>query len=187
MTRSPAHWTALALLAGIPSCHSTTHGDRDAAVSAESEAIVERILALYRAFDFDAGSEPDWDAQRALSLEGATFLPPAAPGAELRGEGIEPFIEGFRAYATSKRMAATGLHERVTHVQGQVFGGIAVFFVTFEGHLPGAVDPQTHGVDGLSFVKSAGRWQLVSFTSQYESDALSIPSEFQTLHWVPEQ
>lgn len=153
----------------------------------DHDVLVERILELYRAFDFDAGAEPDWDAQRAISLEGATFLPPATPGRPLAGEGIEPFIEGFRAYATSKRLAATGLHERVTHVHGQVFGGIAVFFVTFEGHLPGSAEPLTHGVDGLSFVKSAGQWRLVSFTSQYERDGLPIPSEFQTLHWTPER
>jgi len=153
----------------------------------EFEVLVERILELYRAFDFDAGAEPDWEAQRALALEGATFLPPASPGAELRGEGIEPFMDGFRAYATSRRMATTGLHERVTHIQGSVFGGIAQLFVTFEGHFPGEEERQTHGVDGLSFVQSGGQWKLVSFTSQYERDDLTIPAELETLHWSPQR
>jgi hypothetical protein len=154
---------------------------------AEFEELVEQVLALYRAFDFEAGAEPDWEAQRSLALNGATFVGPVAPGQQLSGEGIEPFIEGFRAYATSKRMGATGLYERVTHVQGQLFGGIAQLFVTFEGHLPGATDRLTHGVDGLSFVRSAGEWRLVSFTSQYENGDLRIPESFETLQWSPQR
>jgi hypothetical protein len=175
------------LALGALGCRATSDGGVGSSHAADREQLVERILELYRAFDFDAGAEPDWDAQRTLSLEGATFLPPVTPGRALEGQDIEAFIDGFRAYATSKHMAATGLHERVTHVHGQVFGGIAVFFVTFEGHLPGEDERLTHGVDGLSFVKSAGQWQLVAFTSQYESEALPIPSEFQTLHWTPER
>lgn len=185
------HWkiTPMALAASliVASCRSSAV-HRDAEPSAtQFDVLVERVLELYRAFDFDAGAEPDWETQRALSLEGATFLSPASPEAELRGEGIEPFIEGFRAYATSRRMAATGLHERVTRIQGHVFGGIAQLFVTFEGHFPGEADRQTHGVDCLSFVQSGGEWKMVSFTSQYERDDLAIPADFETLHWTPQR
>ena len=186
MKHSFARWALPLCMAATWGCTTTNPADDALGSHAEADVLIERILELYRAFDFDAGAEPDWEAQRALSLEGATFLPPVTPGLPLKGEGIEPFIEGFRAYATSKSLAATGLHERVTHIQGQVFGGIAVCFVTFEGHLPGESERLTHGVDGLSFAKSAGQWRLVAFTSQYEGQALPIPAEFSTLTWTPE-
>lgn len=152
----------------------------------ESTGLVAAVLELYRSFDFDAGSEPDWEAQRRIALEGATFLSPAAPGRELSGEGVEEFIAGFRSYATSPRMAATGLHERVTSIQGHAFGGIAQLFVTFEGHLPGDSGRQTHGVDGLTYVRSGSEWRLVSFVSQYEREDLQIPASFGGLLWTRE-
>src|SRR5947208_16926034 len=64
---------------------------RDAATvpsdSAVDHEIRRTLVALYAAFSFDAGAEPDWAAQRALFLPGAAFVDPVKPGVMPRAIG----------------------------------------------------------------------------------------------------
>jgi hypothetical protein len=139
----------------------------------ELAAAVER---LYRAFDFEAGSEPDWAALHALFHPDCRFLGPLSPGREPRSENLEQFLESFRRYATGSERAATGLFERVLWVEPFRYGGVAQTAVAFEGHLPNAAPAETRGIDLLQWVETPGGWRIVGFSTQYERPGLGVPT-----------
>ncbi|MBM3984981.1 MAG: nuclear transport factor 2 family protein [Planctomycetes bacterium] len=144
----------------------------------DAHAIRAALDGLYAAFGFDPGGEADWDAIRASCAEGAAFLAPAAPDRPQRLTGLDEFLEDFRAYASSPPVAGTGLHERITGVRVDGFGRIAHAFVAFEGFAPGDGRALTRGLDSLQLVRDGERWLLASFTTQYETPALSLPLRF---------
>jgi hypothetical protein len=133
---------------------------------------------LYAAFCFDAGEEPDWEAQRRIYLEGATFVPPVRPGSARAGDDVEGFLADFRAFAASEPYRSTGFHERIVAARIDVFGGVAHAFVTFEGFLPGEDAAETRGLDSIQLVHDGRRWRLASFATQYEGDGLELPPRF---------
>jgi hypothetical protein len=134
------------------------------------------IERLYRAFDFEAGSEPDWAAMRALFHPDCRFLGPVTPGREPRSESLEQFLESFRRYATGSERATTGLFERVLWIEPFRFGGVAQTAVAFEGHQPGAAPAETRGIDLLHWVETPAGWRIVGFSSQYERPGLPLPT-----------
>ncbi len=144
----------------------------------DGRALRATLDELYAAFCFDAGSEADWNAIRELCAEGAAFLAPVAPGRPPRATGVDGFLADFRAYVASPSVAATGLHERITGVRLDGFGRIAHAFVAFEGFAPGDGRTLTRGLDSLQLVRDGERWRVVSFTTQYETPALSLPPRF---------
>lgn len=143
----------------------------------ELVALEVTIEELYDAFNFDARAEPDWDTQRRVYLEGATFVAPIAPGRTPRGDDTETFLRDFRAYVKSEPYAATGFHERIVDTRIGVFGGVAHAFVLFEGFEPADGEARTRGVDSLQFVHDGASWRLVSFATQYEGEALTLPRQ----------
>ena len=146
---------------------------------ADDRAQVRAMLVeLYAAFSFDAGAEPDWATQRRLYLSGAVFVPPIRQGRDPRADDTEQFLSDFRDFATSEPTRTTGFHERIVGARIEVFGGIAHAFVAFEGFVPGDPKVSTRGLDSLQLVRDGDAWRLVSFTTQYESDALSLPGRF---------
>lgn len=139
------------------------------------------IDRLYAAFCFDPLTEPDWSTQRAIYLDGATFVPPSSPDRPPVGEDTETFLEGFGEFARSGEYAESGLHERIVGMELTSFGGIAHAFVAFEGFVPdGSVRPPavTRGLDSIQFVRDGERWRLVSFATQYETGELRVPARF---------
>ncbi|MEM7309183.1 MAG: hypothetical protein AAF682_21035 [Planctomycetota bacterium] len=175
MTAPTLRLAALALvLAPLGGCRATGPGPVPVAAAAAEDALVE----LYRAFCFDAGREPDWDAMRALFAEGAAFVAPIAPGATPRAVDATRFLADFRAYVRRPPYSETGLHERITHVRLDVYGAIAHAYVTFEGFVPGEAAARTRGVDSIQLVRAGERWLLASFTTQYEDEQHPLPARF---------
>ena len=75
--------------------------------SAVDQEVRRTLTALYAAFSFDAGAEPDWAAQRALFLPGAAFVDPVKPGVMPRAIGIEEFLANFhRSVVTDPALRA---------------------------------------------------------------------------------
>lgn len=136
------------------------------------------IDALYEAFCFEPGAEPDWEAQRAIYLDGAIFVPPSRPDRAPRAQSTDEFLADFRAFVTAEPYRSTGFHERIVGVTADVFGGIAHAFVAFEGFVPGDGAAATLGLDSLQFVRDGDAWKLVSFTTQYASDGRELPTRF---------
>lgn len=135
------------------------------------------ILKLYVAFSFDANGEADWEALRGHFAEGATFVSPVPPGKTPKGVNAETFLAEFQGFIRSSPLGKSGYHERVIHTRIEELGAVAHAWVTFEAFVPGeAVDRR--GVDSLQFVRDADDWKLVSFTTQYETDDLSLPQRF---------
>jgi hypothetical protein len=143
----------------------------------EHAALTELIDDLYVAFSFDANGEADWNAQRAVFAKGATFFAPIAPGGTPVGVDGETFLRDFRAFILGSSLGKTGYHERVIQTRVERFGTIAHAWVTFEAFVPGE-EVDRRGVDSIDFILEADEWKLVSFTTQYESDADPIPQRF---------
>lgn len=171
MTNAPrfALAAALALLAcrSVPADPRPGHADIEAT-----------IVELYRAFGFDAQSEPDWKTQRRIYLEGAAFVPAIQAGRMPAIDDTEKFIADFRAFATGGPYRDTGFHERIIGTRIESFGGIAHAFVAFEGFVPGRPEALSRGLDSLQLVHDGEVWRLVSFTTQYENEGLKLPQRF---------
>lgn len=142
------------------------------------DALRETIEELYEAFGFDAGGEPDWEAQRAIYLDGASFVAPAREGLRPKGVDAESFLSDFREFVLEGPYAKTGFHERIVGLRLDTFGGIAHAFVAFEGFRPGDAVTVSRGLDSLQFVRDGSRWCLVSFTTQYEGPMTPMPGRF---------
>jgi hypothetical protein len=159
-----------AFLGALSSCRATqTLPDSSLDDVAGIRATIEE---LYTAFCFDAGAEPDWATQRRIYLEGAVFVPPLGKDRAPRVDDTEQFLTDFRAFAITR---AAGFHERILWQEIDVFGGMAHAFVAFEGFIPGDGETLTRGLDSIQFVRDGATWRLVSFTTQYENDELSLP------------
>ena len=174
--RVTSGWLAVALVLGA--CRSPV---RPADVGQGPDGLREvhaTIEALYLAFCFDAGGEPDWEAMRALFVEGAAFVPPIAPGATPAAGDADAFLSDFARWIETSDVGTTGLHERILRVRVDRFGHIAHAWVAFEGHLPGEADARTRGLDSIQLVLDGERWKVASFTSQYEGRGLLLPTRF---------
>jgi len=176
---------AALLLIGLGCRAPRPSGGEDASArppAVAEDAEVARIRAmldeLYRAFCFDAGGEPDWDAMRARFAGGAAFYAPARPGGTPRGVDAERFFADFAAYVASEPVRSTGLHERILHARVDAFGGVAHAFVAFEGFAPGADEASTRGLDAIALVRDGERWLVASFATQYEGRGLALPARF---------
>ena len=126
----------LLLLSLLTACRVTHESARGPV--GDVEAIRATLGELYVAFGFDAGAEPDWENQRRIYLDGATFVAPIRAGRTPEGVGTETFLADFRTFALEGAHASTGLYERIVQTVIEVHGGIAHAFVLFEGHLPGS-------------------------------------------------
>lgn len=144
----------------------------------ERRAVEASIEALYRAFCFDPGGEPDWAAMRELFVDGAVFVAPFAPAEQPRAVGVEPFFADFRAFAASDAVRDTGLHELILRSRVELYGVIAHAFVAFEGFEPRTGKLRTRGLDSIQLLLDRGRWRLVSFTTQYAGPDAPLPERF---------
>jgi hypothetical protein len=155
-----------------------TEAGLEGAQNPQTEAIESFVRDLYRAFCFDPNEEADWEGMRALFHDEACFASPIRVGSPVKVQGIEGFLKDFRDWVQNSEVGRTGLHERILSTRVDCFANIAHVYVTFEGVVPGELEAQTLGVDSLQLVLEEGRWQLVSFTSQYVSDAVPLPPQF---------
>lgn len=188
--RSRVALAAFALLAalgaGFGACASApaTHAPPE-----DVRAIRASIDALYAAFCFEPGGQPDWNAQRAAFLPGAIALPPIARGRAARATDIDGFLADFAHAIAAEPIGRTGFHERVLHARIDLFGGIAHAWVAFEGLVPPAgVDAaggsaaaermRTRGLDSLQLVRDGQRWLVLSFSTQYASAEQPLPARF---------
>ncbi len=144
----------------------------------EQRAVAASIEALYRAFCFDPGGEPDWAAMRELSVDGAVFVAPFRAGEQPHAVGIEPFFADFRAFAASDSVRDTGLHELILRSRIELYGVIAHAFIAFEGFEPRTGKLRTRGLDSLQLLFDRGRWRLLSFTTQYAGPDAPLPERF---------
>ena len=143
-------------------------------------AIDATLAALYQAFSFDKGKEPEWSVMRSLFLEGASFVDPISDATQPRAIGVEAFITNFREAVKSAPAFRDGFRERLVAARVDHFGHVAHAYVTFEGFVPGERRARTRGVDSIQLVLSGTRWMVASFTTQYEKRDLPLPSRFLT-------
>ena len=150
---------------------------RPEAADEELDAVAAVISRLYETVSFDRGEHPDWDALRALALEGATFVQPTREGMELAS--TDTFIEGFQDEIRTRGVYDDGFHERVVHHRTRVFGRVAHSFVVFEVRL-GSVDaaPQGRGLDSIHLVKHDGSWRVSSIVTEHERRDRPLPAFF---------
>lgn len=156
---------------------------KSAADVADERDIRRTLDALYTAFSFNAGTEPDWITQRALFLPGAAFVDRVTPGSAPRAIGVEEFVANFRRWVMADSALRDGFRERIMSVRMDHFGHVAHAYVAFEGFVPepGVVTPppRTRGVDSIQLVRDDhGRWHVASFTTQYEGPAAPLPARF---------
>ena len=78
MKHSFARWALPLCMAATWGCTTTNPADDALGSHAEADVLIERILELYRAFDFDAGAEA---TNHGGLLEEGRALPGAGPGA----------------------------------------------------------------------------------------------------------
>lgn len=172
----PSRAAALALL--LASCAPAA----PAPPAPEVRDVREILERLYAAFSFDAGAQPDWDAQRALFLPGAVFVDPVKEGVPPRGAGAEEFLAKFRAWVETPEMKK-GFRERILEARIDLYGHVAHAYVSFEGYVPGAADGDrakaaTRGLDSIQLVLDGRDWKVASFTTQYERPGLPLPRRF---------
>jgi len=89
-----------------------------------------------------------------------------------------PTVRPSTAEELDDAVRSTGLHERILNARVDVFGGVAHAFVAFEGFVPGTGEFRSRGLDSIQLLRDRGRWRVVSFTTQYASDASPLPARF---------
>ena len=165
-------------------CQSTDMTSRavhDASFKGNDPEIAKSIHALYDAFCFDPGAQPDWQAMQGLFAGGATFASPITKGAPARLADADGFLADFHAWVDSPDAQVKGFHERITKIDLLRIGRIAHAWVWFDGFEPGHDAILSRGVDSTQWVLDAGVWKLASFTTQYQAPDVQFPSPPQTL------
>jgi len=161
-------WLALVapifVLAGVTACQAPARSIEE---SPDHASIRSSLSDLYTAFCFDPGEQADWEAQRSLFAEGATFVAPFAPGTTPRAVDTEQFLADFQQFIRTSPLGESGYHERITDLDIESFGGIAHAFVSFEGFVPGE-PADRRGIDSIQLVRDGDAWLVASFTTQYE-------------------
>ena len=167
----------LATAAGLGACRTSAAGSPSAS---EQSGIETSLNELYESFNFDAGGEADWERLRSLLIEGAVFVAPVSASRAPAAEGEAEFIEGFRAWIRASPQRENGFHERVLHRRIERFGTVAHAWVLFEGFVPGEERAVTRGLDSVQLVLDGDRWKVASFTTQFESEDLRVPTRFES-------
>ena len=152
--------------------------ERELQAQSSSRRVESTLATLYETFSFDRGQEPDWTRMRALFLDGATFVAPVTKGTPPHGVNAEQFVRDFREWVLTSADAKAGFRERIVHMRIDRFGHLAHAYVTFEGFVPGEVKARKRGIDSIQLVLDNDRWKVASFTTQYESPGLVMPSRF---------
>lgn len=166
------------LLAVLGACRAPSAASPPPPAERDLRAADESLAALYRAFCFDPGAEPDWAAMRELFVDGAVIVAPFRPGETPRGVGLEPFFADFRAFASSDSVRESGLHERILRTRIELFGVVAHAFVAFEGFEPRTGKLRTRGLDSIQLLLDRDRWRVASFTTQYATPDAPLPERF---------
>jgi hypothetical protein len=135
-------------------------------MSTEDE-LAALTAAFLRAVSFEAGARPDYEAIRALFIEGGM----------LQGASVDAFIAPRRERVESG--ALTEFEEReLAHIT-EVFGNVAHRMSTYgkRGVQDGAAFA-ARGVISTQFVRTPDGWRMSSMAWDDERPGLSLPERY---------
>ncbi|QEC78414.1 hypothetical protein [Mucilaginibacter ginsenosidivorax] len=151
----------------VNACGSRSPKD---AVSADTTGVRKTLDSLYMAFGFPPGGQPAWDVMRRLSLPGAVFVSAPATGIIRGGTGIESFIADYKSYISNSPIQKTGYTEQILNTAIIRVNTVAYATVTFKARVPNEGHKRKPGIDNIQLLLNNGRWQIVAFTTQAESE-----------------
>jgi hypothetical protein len=127
----------------------------------DDSSTIDRLLtALYETISGPAGSEPDWDRERALFAPDARLIPTYIDAdGELRAQvlDVEGYIESRRAY-----LRDNDFFERQVSREIKQFGHIAQVFSEYESATTPGGPSFVSGVNLLQLLFRDGRWWIQS-------------------------
>ena len=136
--------------------------------SDDSSSIDRLLTALYETISGPAGSEPDWDRERALFEPGARLIPThVGPDGQLRAQvlDIEAYIASRRVY-----LRDNAFFERQVRREIKQFGHIAQVFSEYESATTPDGPPFVSGVNLLQLLFRDGRWWIQSIMWENASE-----------------
>ena len=131
------------------------------------------VQEAYRLIGFEPRAEPQWDRFRALFDPRAVLALRVFPG----DEAVTVMdLDEYMVYQIREGMKEEGYSETTLHEQSFVFGDIAEARVVFEIRYGDA--PPVPAIDILTLVRRAGRWWIISITSDTPGTGTPVPAEF---------
>ena len=149
----------------------TTSAFTNPANDKETIAVRKTLDSLYSAFGFKMGGDPDWTTIRHLALNGAAFVSAPAPKQQRVAIDIEKFISDYKSYIVKSGLRKTGYTEHILSADIQIIGTVSVATVVFKASIAGDKRPRKSGMDNLQLLLDKGRWKIMAFTTQAESEA----------------
>jgi hypothetical protein len=149
------------------------------AESAENEAILKTVDALYGVISGGAGEERDWKAFHALFAENGrltSFARGEDAGWVLRIMSADDYEEGAKAWFANTSFQEQGIHNEI-----DVFGNIAHVFSTYESLVgEGEPDrkPEMRGINSIQLVKTGDSWKVLSIVWDTERPNNPIPARY---------
>lgn len=153
-------WGAMVLAATLAGA-GTVQAQGEGAATAEAEAVVRN---LYDLVTFEAGDLPDWDDVRAAFLPEAVIVLRTAMNATSVFD-VDGFIADWHRFIESANVEATGFSETILETHTTVMGDMALMWVLYEAHIPGAPRRQ-QGVDAFLLSKRADGWKIAAITNE---------------------
>ncbi len=153
---------------------TTTPGVADPKDVASEDAI---IAALYDVISGPACQHRDWERFKALFVPGARLIPSGLN----RDRKAVARVETPDEYATQAKtgLEENGFFEHEVARTGEVFGGIAHAFSTYESrHTANDEKPFARGINSIQLLNDGARWWIVTVYWQAERPDSPLPPQY---------
>lgn len=145
-----------------------------------TDSIEGIITTLYALISGPAGEPRDWDAFRAMFIEGARMIPTNRAIHQDQG-GHPPEVMDVEAFirATAPVLEPMGFEERQVAMRVERFGCVAHAWSTYESRrAPDDAEPFSRGINSIQLYHDGARWWVVTVFWDSERPDNPIPPEY---------
>jgi hypothetical protein len=148
--------------------------------SADTHSIEAIIARLYALISGPAGQPRDWDAFRAMFIDGARMIPTNRAIHDGRG-GHPPEVMDVETFirTTTPVLEAMGFEERQVAMRVERFGCVAHAWSTYESRrAPDDAEPFARGINSIQLYHDGARWWVVTVFWDSERSDNPVPPEY---------
>lgn len=142
----------------------------------EDVSTIKGIMkATYEAVSGEAGEVRQWERDRSLHSPNAVYSFPSKKDGKY--EHVTMTLNDFHG-ETDKMVATTAFYENEINREVRVFGNIAHVWSTYETRLVKNGPVERRGINSVQLYYDQGRWWIVSWTFDRETETNKIPKTF---------
>ena len=145
-------------------------------VSEEEKAINQLVADAYKALNFKTGTQPDYEAIKALFTAKATLVNMGGESPEF--SFIDDFIAGFKAAIDAGEL--TSVREWELGGETESFGKIGHRISASNAIFNENEEAEEKNVNSFQVVKVDGKWLINSIVWDVESEGMPIPVQYLT-------